>query len=135
MVGGDSREGPRTPAEERRLAEARALGMEESLRASEEDPPLCASCQAPAPSPISDESARWTRRQFTLPGAGVSLELTLCPECSAPSAGPRVIVDPIAREALRAAGCTCDPVVTIDAGDLATGHDDGCTMLRRKWGV
>lgn len=134
-MGGGGRELPRTPSEEARLARARALGMEDELRALEEDPPLCASCEAPAPSPISDEMDRWTRPSFTLPGAGVSVTLTLCPECGAPSAEPRVIVDPVAREALRAAGCTCDPLVTLDEGDLATGHDDGCTMLRREHGL
>jgi hypothetical protein len=134
MVHEDAHGGSRTATEEARLARARALGMEEELRALEADPPLCASCEAPALSPISDEFGRWTRREFTLPDE-VSVELTLCPACSAPSTKARVIVDPVAGEALRAAGCTCDPLVTIDGGELATGHHDGCTMLRRERGI
>ena len=135
MVREDSGGGSLTPTEEQRLTRARELGMEDELRALEEDPPLCASCAAPMPSLISDAGALWERRGFSLPGTGISVELTLCPTCSAPSREPREIVDPIAREALRAAGCTCEPLVTMDGADLATGHDDSCTMLRRQRGV
>jgi hypothetical protein len=135
MVDEDARERQMSPAELERLARARALGMEDSVRELEEDPPLCASCQAPAPSLISDEMVEWRRGRFTVPGTEIYVALTFCPTCSAPSPQARVIVAPVVGEALRAAGCTCTPDVVIDEGELVTGHDDLCTMLRRKQGV
>jgi hypothetical protein len=104
------------------------------LRSLEEKPPECACCGASAPSPACGEARGWTFPRFTVDMTSVTVSLLLCPACSKSDAALPVR-DPIIADALRAAGCTCEPIAVIDCGELATGHDDECTMLRRERGV